>query len=365
MTDFLSTYQSYDWDDICDDIYAMKASDVREALQKTGRRTLKDFKALISPAALSFLEEMASLSQQITHKRFGKIVQMYIPLYLSNFCNNGCTYCGFNHSNPIERITLTMDQIVAEAKAIKAMGFDHILLVTGEAKVSNVDYLEEAIQAVRPEFSNISIEVQPLSQADYERLMEAGLYGVFVYQETYGPKYPDYHPRGKKRDMDYRLLTPDRMGAAGIHKIGLGCLLGLDDWRVDSWFTAAHLQYLEKTYWKTRFSISFPRIRPAKGSIKPAVEINDREMIQLICAYRIFNENVELSMSTRESENFRNHVFQLGVTAMSAGSKTNPGGYTLYPASLDQFQVEDVRSPLEVASVISAGGYDPVWKDWF
>jgi 2-iminoacetate synthase len=362
---FLSQYQCYEWQTIRDQIYACDQTAVKAALHKKGKRSLRDFQALISPAAQPFLEEMAVLSQQFTQKRFGKTVQMYIPLYLSNECTNSCVYCGFNVTNPIERLTLSLDQVMDEIKVIKTLGFDHILLVTGEAGRSNVSYLAEVIAAIRPYFCNISLEVQPLEQADYEKLIALGLYAVYVYQETYGPGYADFHPRGKKRDKEYRLLTPDRLGQAGIHKIGLGCLIGLDDWRTDSWFTAAHLAYLEQTYWRTRFSISFPRIRPAAGSFSPSITISDRELVQLICSYRIFNENVELSISTRESENLRNHVFQLGITAISAGSKTYPGGYSLNRKALDQFQIEDQRSPGEVTAMIAANGYEPVWKDWF
>lgn len=362
---FLEHYRSYDWQTIREQIYACDQTAVQTALYKKGKRSLQDFQALISPAAQPYLEEMAALSQQLTQKRFGKTVQLYIPLYLSNECANCCVYCGFNATNRIERLTLSLDQVLEEIKVIKALGFDHILLVTGESGHSNLTYLIDAIKAIRPFFCNIALEVQPLEQADYEKLIAEGVFAVYVYQETYGPGYPGFHPRGKKRDMEYRLLTPDRLGQAGIHKIGLGCLIGLDDWRTDSWFTAAHLTYLERTYWKTRFSISFPRIRPAAGSFVPSIHISDRELVQLICAYRIFNENVELSISTRESEALRNHIFQLGVTAISAGSKTYPGGYSLNRKALDQFQIEDQRSPNEVTAMISAKGYEPVWKDWF
>jgi 2-iminoacetate synthase len=254
---FLTLYESYNWKNIRNDIYAKSFSDVEKALYKGGPRSLEDFKALISPAASEYLEPMAQESHRLTQKRFGKTIQLYIPLYLSNECCNSCTYCGFNIGNKIDRITLSLEEVMQEVEAIKQMGFDHVLLVTGEAGSNNMDYLLEVFHAIRPHFCNISIEVQPMEQPDYERLIEAGLYGVYVYQETYGPKYSDYHPKGRKRDFNYRLLTPDRLGMAGIHKIGLGCLIGLDDWRTDSWYTAAHLSYLEKEYWKSKFSISF------------------------------------------------------------------------------------------------------------
>ncbi len=221
------------------------------------------------------------------------------------------------------------------------------------------------IGLLRPHFSHIAMEVQPLDQGDYQTLADAGLNTVLVYQETYRQEdYKLHHPKGKKSNFYYRLETPDRLARAGIHKIGLGALIGLEDWRTDSFFTGLHLHYLEKTYWQTSYSISFPRLRPFSGGMPPKVEISDRELVQLICAFRIFNEAVELSISTRESEKFRDHIIRLGITSMSAGSKTNPGGYVVEPQSLEQFEISDERSPAVIASVIRKQGYEPVWKDW-
>jgi 2-iminoacetate synthase len=240
------------------------------------------------------------------------------------------------------------------------------LLVTGEAnKTVGVDYLKNAIRLLKPYFANISIEVQPLEEDEYKALIEEGLYAVLVYQETYHKdNYKLYHPKGKKSNFDYRLATPDRLGCAGIHKIGLGVLIGLEDWRADNFFTALHLNYLEKNFWKTRYSISFPRLRPAEGLIEPKVAISDKELVQLICAWRIFNEEVELSISTRENEVFRNNIIRLGATTMSAGSKTNPGGYTVESESLEQFEIDDSRSVADIKRMIEQRGYKPVWKDW-
>ena len=239
-------------------------------------------------------------------------------------------------------------------------------MVTGESSHTvQVDYFLKSIKIIKPFFANISIEVQPLTQEEYRTLHEAGVYSVLVYQETYHKeKYKDYHPRGKKSNFYYRLETPDRIGLAGMHKIGLGVLLGLEDWRTDSFFCALHLIYLQKTYWQTKYSISFPRIRPAEGVNISDYHINDKEIVQLICAYRLLNEDVEISISTRESELFRNHLVKLGTTTMSAGSKTNPGGYSVEEDSLEQFEISDDRTPREVAAMISANGYEPVWKDW-
>jgi len=383
MKSFQNIFVTHNWDKIKESIFSKADRDVEIALSNQ-KRNLEDFKALISPAAEPYLEQMAILSHQLTQKRFGKTIQLFIPMYLSNECHNICTYCGFSLDVDISRKTLNDDEIMKEVEIIKSMGYDHILLVTGEAnKTVGVEYFQHALELMRPHFSHISLEVQPLDQEDYELLTPFGLNTVLVYQETYNEgEYKTHHPKGKKSNFHYRLETPDRLGRAGIHKIGLGALLGLEDWRTDSFFTALHLDYLERTYWETKYSISFPRLRPCAGGIdlksnlpvrSPAAKafgdgtqagMTDRELAQLICAYRIFNEEVELSLSTRESETFRNNAIKLGITNMSAGSKTNPGGYANGKETLEQFSIDDSRSPQEIGNMISAQGYEPVWKDW-
>lgn len=366
MKSFRKIFDQQDWTSAKTSIYHKTADDVELALKEKTKRTLEDFKAMISPAAAPYLEAMAQLSHQLTQKRFGKTIQMYAPMYLSNVCQNICTYCGFSLDNKVRRRTLTGLEILKEAEEIKRLGYDHILLVTGEAnRVVGVDYFIKALQLIRPHFSHISMEVQPLNEEDYRTLALYGLNTVLIYQETYHKAdYKKHHPKGRKSNFYYRLDTPDRIGRAGIHKIGLGVLIGLEDWRTNSFFTALHLDYLEKTYWKTKYTISFPRLRPFSGGLNPKVEMNDRELVQLICAYRIFNETVELSLSTRETEHFRNHVIRLGITSISAGSKTNPGGYAVEPQSLEQFEISDERHPQEVAAMIRQQGYEVVWKDW-
>jgi 2-iminoacetate synthase len=365
-------FDAHNWDAIQRDIYAATPRQVERALGNT-RRTLEDFKALISPAAQAYLEPMAQLSHQLTQKRFGKTIQLYAPLYLSNECQNICTYCAFSLDNKIVRKTLTDAEILREADALKQLGYDHVLLVTGEANQTvGVPYLQQAIRLLQPHFAHISIEVQPLEQAEYETLIAEGLNTVLVYQETYHSEtYRNHHPKGKKSNFLYRLDTPDRLGRAGVYKMGLGALLGLEDWRTDSFFTAAHLQYLERRYWQTKYSLSFPRLRPIDLRQGDAITsksfercMTDRDLVQLICAYRLFNGEVELSMSTRETPRFRDHVLKLGITSLSAGSKTNPGGYAVAPQSLEQFTISDERSPAEMVDVIRRQGYEPVWKDW-
>lgn len=362
---FKEIYNLQNWEDIKKSICNKTSHDVETALS-SNRRTLEDFKALISPAAVPYMEQMAQLSHQLTQKRFGKTIQLFVPMYLSNECNNICTYCGFSFDNKIKRKTLSSDEILREITEIKKQGFNHILLVTGEANHTvHIDYFKKAIEIIKPHFANISIEVQPLEQHEYQELQRSGIYAVLVYQETYHhEKYKEYHLKGKKSNFFYRLETPEKIGNSGLHKIGLGVLLGLEDWRTDSFFCALHLDYLQKKYWQTKYSISFPRIRPAEGVSVPEKIISDKELVQLICAYRIFNEDVELSISTREPEIFRNNIIKLGITSMSAGSKTNPGGYTVEPESLEQFEISDERNAKQIAELISDNNYEPIWKDW-
>lgn len=365
MISFQEIFDSYDWEEVKASIYSKTEQDVRRAMD-SNRPSLEDFKALISPAAESVLEEMAQKSMDLTQKRFGKTIQLYAPMYLSNECNNICTYCGFSLDNKIRRKTLSDKEILEEVKAVKKMGFNHLLLVTGEANHTvHVDYFINAINLIKDQFANISIEFQPLEVDEYKRLHDAGAYAVLVYQETYHKEvYKQYHPKGKKSNFNYRLDTPERAGEAEIHKIGLGVLLGLEDWRVDSFFCALHLDFLRKKYWKSKYSISFPRMRPAEGIIEPNVIVSDKNLVQLLTAYRIFDEDIELSVSTRESEHFRDNVIPLGTTTMSAESKTNPGGYAVEPESLEQFEISDDRSIQEIVDLIKSKGYEPVFKDW-
>lgn len=362
---FQELFNRYSWDELHTQIYSQTDEQVRMALAKKDRN-LDDFMALISPAAQPYLEQMAKESHQKTVERFGKGIQMYAPMYLSNVCENICTYCGFSMNNRIKRRILTDKEIIEEAKAIRALGFQHILLVTGEAnRKVGVPYLKNAIRLVKPYFSNITIEVQPLLADEYKELTEEGLNAVLVYQESYHKEtYKEYHTRGKKSDFDFRLDTPDRLGEAGVHKIGLGALFGLEDWRVESFFTALHLQYLEKKYWKSIYSISFPRIRPHEGDFEPKVVMTDKDLVQLICAYRLMNQELELSISTRESEVFRDNIIKLGITSMSAESKTNPGGYAVDKQSLEQFEISDERTTKEISEMLYEKGYEPVWKGW-
>tara|TARA_E500000178_G_scaffold332554_1_gene366497 strand:- start:1014 stop:2207 length:1194 start_codon:yes stop_codon:yes gene_type:complete len=367
VTTYNEYFSSVQWDVISEKISSITRNQVAQAINREGRGGLEDFTALLSPIAASeFLEPMARLSHSLTQKRFGKAIRLFAPLYLSNECNNVCDYCGFSLGNKIVRKTLNQAELLREAGILKKMGFDHVLLVTGEStKKVGLDYINQSLSTLRPYFSNLSIEVQPLQQEEYAVLKSSGLHAVLVYQETYNQEsYAQHHLKGKKSNFEWRLATPDRLGKAGVHKIGLGCLFGLTkDWRADAFFAGHHMDYLQRKYWRTQYSMSFPRLRPCAGEIPPEVSLEDRDLVQLICAFRIFNHELEISISTRESSELRDHLLPLGVTTMSAGSKTNPGGYG-EDESLEQFEISDSRSVSEVSLQLQQSGYDVVWKDW-
>ncbi|MDE6190339.1 MAG: 2-iminoacetate synthase ThiH [Muribaculum sp.] len=363
---FYDEIKHYDWDETTRCIMSKRSADVEIALGKTNL-DIDDFMALISPAGAAYLEPMAQLSQRYTKERFGNTISMYIPMYITNSCCNACVYCGFNHNNPFERTILTMEQIEEECKAIRRLGpFENLLLVSGENPAkAGVEYFEQALLTCRPYFSNLSIEVQPMKSEEYHRLTKSGLNGVVCFQETYNEaNYKKYHPVGMKSIYDWRLNGYDRMGQAGVHKIGMGVLIGLEDWRTDVTMMARHLRYLRKNYWQTKFSVNFPRMRPSEGHFQPNVVMSDKELAQLTFAFRIFDHDVDISYSTRENPVFRENMMKLGVTSMSAGSKTDPGGYAVSPDSLEQFEVSDGRRPEDVVNGIRKLGYEAVWKDW-
>jgi 2-iminoacetate synthase len=363
---FIDVWRRHDFGAVAQRIRSKTTADVRRALGRPrGSVDLEDFAALLSPAASPFLEEMAQASRQRTIERFGRTMRLFAPLYLSNACANVCTYCGFSAHNRIRRKVLSDAEILAEAGALRSRGFDSVLLVTGETGRVGRDYLSQALRLLRPHFSGLWIEVQPLPEEDYAALGGDGLSAVLVYQETYDEAaYARHHLSGPKSDMAWRLGTPDRLGRAGIKRIGLGALFGLSDWRADAWFTGLHLRHVETVHWRTRTSVSFPRLRPHEGGEIPVTPFGERDLVQAACAFRLLSPEAELSLSTRESEAFRNRAFPLGFTSMSAGSRTNPGGYASAPDSLEQFEIDDNRSPAEVAAFLRSQGYEPVWKDW-
>ena len=364
---FSEEIEKLSWNEITEKIHSKTATDVRRALRKE-HCSVDDFMAMISPAAAPFLEEMAVLSQKYTQERFGRTMSLFIPLYLTNSCANSCVYCGFHISNPMPRTILTFEEMENEYKAIKQLGpFENILLVTGENPAkAGVPYLAKALDIAKKYFSNLKIEVMPLKSEEYRELTNHGLNGVICFQETYNKeRYNIYHPRGMKANFEWRVNAPDRMGEAGVHSIGMGVLIGLEDWRTDVTFMAHHLRYLQRQYWKTKYSVNFPRMRPAEnGGFQPNVIMNDKELAQLTFAMRIFDHDVDISYSTRETPYIRDNMATLGVTTMSAESKTEPGGYYTYPQALEQFEVSDSRTAVEVCRRLKELGLEPVWKDW-
>ena len=357
-----------DWEQTTKKIYSKTESDVLRALAKE-RCDVEDFMALISPAAEKYIEPMAQLSKKYTEERFGKVMSMFIPLYITNSCTNSCVYCSFHVYNKMPRKILTFSQIEDEYKAIKKLApFENILLVTGENPAkAGIPYLAKAIDIAKKYFSNIKIEVMPLKAEEYYELTKHGLNGVICFQETYHREnYKIYHPAGMKSKFEWRLNGFDRMGQAGVHSIGMGALLGLEkEWRTDVTMMAYHLRYLQKHYWKTKYSVNFPRMRPAQNEgFQPNCFVTDKELAQVTFAMRIFDHDVDISYSTREPQFIRDNMCTLGVTTMSAESKVNPGGYHTYPQALEQFTVSDDRTAKEINRRLKELGREPVWKDW-
>ena len=366
----------------------------RESLSKE-RLSLADFAQLISPAAGELLEHMSRRSQALTQQRFGKVIRLFAPLYISNECINNCKYCGFSRDNAILRVTLSVDEVRREARALAAQGFRNILLVAGEhPKFVSNGYMAECVAALHEEIPSVSLEVGPMETEEYIPLVAAGADGLVVYQETYDRAlYDDLHTSGPKKNFDWRLETPERGYAAGFRRIGIGALFGLADWRYEALSVAAHAEYLLRNCWKASLTISLPRMRPCAGEFQPLTHMTDRELVQLVCAFRLMFPDVGLVLSTREPAKLRDGLFPLGITLISAGSHTEPGGYTgagkenihqtvggrivdsgasewAKPVAghatnaTSQFNIADERSAEEVATHIRTLGYEPVWKDW-
>ncbi|HZQ78165.1 MAG TPA: 2-iminoacetate synthase ThiH [Acidimicrobiia bacterium] len=345
------------------------AADVDRALGRE-RRDLFDFAALLSDRAAEpdRLEAMAAAARRTTLRRFGRTMHLFAPLYLSNECVSVCTYCGFSAGNDIARRTLSPDEVAAEGRALAERGFRHVLLVAGEhARIVSKAYLRDCVAAVAPIVPQVSLEVQVWDTATYRGLVAAGADGLVVYQETYDrATYADVHRLGKKRNYDWRLAAPDRGAEAGMRRLGIGALFGLhDDWQSEALAVAAHARALLRRWWRAEVTVALPRLRPCAGVPGPPPgTLDDRRFVQLLCALRLLLPDVGIVLSTRESAAFRDAVVPLGITQLSAGSHTEPGGYSGPSDAEPQFAVADERSPSEVAAVLRRAGYDPVWKDW-
>ncbi|MEY4385677.1 MAG: 2-iminoacetate synthase ThiH [Verrucomicrobiota bacterium] len=390
---FVAEFNSLPFHSLLRRAQTANTASVRETIARSAL-SLADFATLISPAGAELLEPLALRSQQLTQQRFGKVIRLFAPLYLSNECINNCKYCGFSRDNPILRVTLTLEEVKREAAALKEQGFRNVLLVAGEhPKFVSNNYLRDCVAALHGDIPSVSLEVGPMETHEYVPLVQAGADGLVVYQETYDRAiYDDMHTAGPKKNFDWRLETPERAYTAGFRRIGLGALYGLADWRYEALAVAAHCEYLLRHCWKAYFTISLPRLRPCAGEFEPLTHMTDRDMVQLICAFRLMFPDVGLVLSTRESPKLRDGLFPLGITLTSAGSHTEPGGYTgagkehihqtvrgriveagasewapangSATAATGQFNIADERSSHEVAEVIRRLGYEPVWKDW-
>ena len=365
---FLDAFATLPVDRLVDEAWTATDDRVERALATPPlERTLFDFAALLSPSAGTRLEALAQASRRLTLARFGRTMHMYAPLYLSNECLTTCVYCGFARELPIARKTLTPEETLAEARHLLRQGFRSILLLTGEhQKLTGVEFLEERIRVLAKEVPSIAIEVQVWSEDEYRRLAAAGCEAVVIYQETYHPEtYAKVHLAGKKRHYEWRLLGPERAARAGMRRVGIGALLGLhDDWRYEAIAMAAHARFLMKHYWRTQVTVSVPRLRPSAAGYQPQNPIGDAELVQLICALRLTLPDAGIVISAREAPEFRDGLFQIGVTHTSAGSHSEPGGYTRPKEATEQFEVADLRSPAEVAARLRELGYEPVWEDW-
>ncbi len=363
----------------------MAFSEVFERSLSSPSPLLKSFAGLIRPMDREALEKMAARSASVTRRHFGRTMRLFAPLYLSNECINSCTYCGFSRENAIQRVTLEVDQVEREARHLVGQGFRSILLVAGEhPKFVSGGYLQLCIERLRTFVPSLAIEVAPMEAEEYRPLVEAGAEGLVVYQETYNREtYAQLHVFGPKKNFDWRLDCPERGHSAGFRRIGIGALFGLSDWRREALALAAHLEYIQRVCWKSQITVSFPRMRPSAGEFTPRHPLADREFIQLLCAFRLSFPTVGIVLSTREPSQLRDVVAPLGVTMMSAGSHTEPGGYTgqgresLHltvrgrpvegsggTSATEQFAISDDRDPQTVGITLSRLGLDPVWKDW-
>lgn len=325
-----------------------------------------DFLALLSGKALNCIESLAKRSQQLTHQHFGKVVFLFTPMYLANFCVNHCIYCGFNSHNSIKRKKLSIEEVEREAGTISSTGLKHILILTGESRVqSPVSYMRECVEVLKKYFTSISIEVYPLEVFEYEELVNSGVDGLTIFQEVYNEDiYRLMHLKGPKTNYLFRLDAPERACKASMRSVGIGALLGLDDWRKEVFFTGLHAAYLQDKYPDTEISVSLPRMRPQVGSFQPKFIVDDKDLVQAMLALRMFLPRVGITISTRERAELRDNLVGLGVTKMSAGASTEVGGHSSPEKSEGQFAISDERNVAEMKDMICQKGYQPVFKDW-
>ncbi len=360
--DILDEFEGFDYEGYFKNL---RSEDIKNSLFKE-RLDVFDFLNLLSPAAVDYLEDMAQIAQKHRVRHFGRVIQLYMPIYISNFCSSNCSYCGFSKKNRIKRKHLNFDEIDQEAREIAKNGIKHILLLTGEAKkIADLDYLAGAVGILKKYFSSIAIEVYPMSVSEYARLIEAGADSLTVYQEVYDKKiYSQVHTSGEKRDYKRRLETPQRGAKAGFRAVNIGTLFGLGEVRSEAFLSGLHARYLMDKFLDVEFSLSLPRINQAEGDFKPLHVIDDVSFVQFMLAYRLFMPSIGINISTRERSDFRDNLLDLGVTRLSAGSKTDVGGYSDMESSTAQFDISDKRDVKEIVKLIKSKGYQPVFKDW-
>ncbi|MDG5814486.1 2-iminoacetate synthase ThiH [Chitinispirillales bacterium ANBcel5] len=361
FNDEMARYSQFDFDGYFSSVTDSK---IRSILNKE-RINENDFLALLSPKASSFIEEMARKAQDITKRQFGNVIFLFTPLYISNICENVCSYCSFARQHKISRRHLTVDQIKKEGIAIKNLGIRHILILTGESrKVAGSEYLIKSVNALRDLFSSIAIEIYPMSGDEYGEMIESGVDGLTIYQETYDKiLYEKLHRGGPKEDYLFRLNAPERACKEGMRSITLGPLLGLGEPRKEVFFSALHVSYLQNRYPWIETSISFPRIRPLAADFEPNFVVGDRSFVQFMTASRIFLQSTGITISTRESAEFRNAILPMGPTKMSAGVSTSVGTQSESPSE-SQFEIADKRSVQEMKKDLISMGYQPVMHDW-
>lgn len=363
--EIIKKYKNFDYEEFFSKI---SLNDIKKIIEKSGERNLSDldFLTLLSPKAQECLEEMAIKSNKITVRNFGKEIHLYAPLYISNICDNECSYCGFKHSNIIKRRHLTLEEIEKEARYISEnLKIQSIIMLTGESEINTMEYLKKSIKILKKYFSTVIIEIHPLNEEEYEELKSVGLDGVTVYQETYNEGiYSKYHLKGKKSDYHYRLDTPYRAGKADLRSINIGTLFGLGKIVEEAFFAGLHSKYLMDEFLNTEFSISIPRIREAYQNIKVENILSDKEFVQILLAYRLAFPTLGINISTRESAEFRDNILPLGITKFSAGSVTEVGGYSISNNTTPQFETSDHRSIKEIIELLKNKGYQPVLKNW-
>ncbi|WP_196593889.1 2-iminoacetate synthase ThiH [Pectinatus sottacetonis] len=361
---FLEEKQKYTQLDFKSFFAGITSTDVLRVLN-TPHLTRMDFLTLLAPAAQKHLEAMARRSREETIKNFGYTMQLFTPMYIADYCDNLCVYCGFNHNNNINRRCLNMEEIKKEAAAISQTGLKNILVLTGESKkYSPVNYILSAVKVLREYFDSVSIEVYSFSLEDYIRAVKAGVDGMTMFQECYNKDiYKTLHPGGPKANYEYRLDAPERACKAGMRNVNVGALLGLNEWREEAFFTGVHADYLQHKYKEVEIAISTPRIRPCSAGYAPKSIVNDIDLVQYITALRIFMPRAGITLSTREKPDMRNHLVKIGITKISGGVTVAVGGHTKGDDG-GQFEISDQRSIGQMAQMLYNEGYQPVYKDW-